>query len=637
MPNLKRALLVFLMAPALVCMPACAERELPITIGSPPGEQDAGPTPADASAPKLDAAPKLDTAPPRMDACTPTTELCNGIDDDCNGTLDDVAAEVLTRTESCGSCNNVCQDRPNALTTCQAGTCGYSCVTGAIDIDNGATNGCECILVGAERDMAGDKPEAACDGLDNDCDGKTDEGFDLDADLKHCGACNRLCSFPFALARCDQGVCKQTDCQPGFSDSDPTKAGCECQKTNGGVELCDGVDNDCDGLIDDGVTPTITCRGMGVCAGVAPVCGPVIIGKDAAMANVVVTTWSCPYPAALYQESGEDMAKGCDGLDNDCDGLVDEGFRVGAACVADTDAQGQKVFGECVRQGRLRCKADKTGTECDTPPGAPGAETCDGFDNDCDGKTDELLSATDKTSDDRLVVLSPAGRTVTMFAYEASRHDANTTTPGMVSNRRPCSVKGRQPWGNVTKEEAQAACQTIGAGWRLCTKEEWLDACNGGGNSAFPYGNLYDGAKCNGADFQATPAPLPVGNAAMCLSDQGDPAVTDDLFDMSGNLKEWVLTTLPTATPLGFELRGGAYNNTSYLQPDPSCTSEPCTAMRRVAPGLRCDGNTPAPGPAECKNGSCPNGQACSPQAPCPDIAVRLPSVGFRCCKDGVL
>ena len=70
---------------------------------------------------------------------------------------------------------------------------------------------------------------------------------------------------------------------------------------------------------------------------------------------------------------------------------------------------------------------------------------------------------------------------------------------------------------------------------------------------------------------------------------------------MSGNVKEWVLTS--TTTPLTFELRGGAYNT-------PSFTVNGTTS----APGLQCDASTPAP-----------------------SVAVRLPSVGFRCCRTGTL
>ena len=133
----------------------------------------------------------------------------------------------------------------------------------------------------------------------------------------------------------------------------------------------------------------------------------------------------------------------------------------------------------------------------------PGTEVCNGLDDDCDGKVDELDSMANKTSDDKLVYF--AGKNVTMFAHEASRYDASGTDHGFDSTRRPCSVAGRQPWSNITKEEAQAACVKIGTGWRLCTATEWGDACNGASTSnAFPYGNTYNATRCNGYDYPKT-------------------------------------------------------------------------------------------------------------------------------------
>ena len=66
---------------------------------------------------------------------------------------------------------------------------------------------------------------------------------------------------------------------------------------------------------------------------------------------------------------------------------------------------------------------------------------------------------------------------------------------------------------------------------------------------------------------------------------------------MSGNVKEWVLTTTTTTGP--YEMRGGAYNIASFPAGTPPS-----------APGLQCDAAVPAPA-----------------------TAVRLPSVGFRCCQ----
>src|SRR3954468_16861809 len=72
----------------------------------------------------------------------------------------------------------------------------------------------------------------------------------------------------------------------------------------------------------------------------------------------------------------------CNGKDDDCDGKVDETFtQLGMTCTA-----GQ---GACMHSGHYACSSDHTATVCDTGPGMPGNETCNGMDDDCDGMIDE--------------------------------------------------------------------------------------------------------------------------------------------------------------------------------------------------------------------------------------------------------
>jgi hypothetical protein len=385
------------------------------------------------------------------------------------------------------------------------------------------------------------------------------------------------------------GSCKQGACLAGYYDRDPNVPGCEtaCAKTNGGVEICDGLDNDCNGTVDDGVgAATITCKNKGVCAGTAPIC----MGQSG---------WVCKYPTT-YQEL-ENTTMGCDGRDNDCDGLTDEPFDIGKACKIGT--------GLCAGDGVWECNNAMAGNHnCKLVTAhPPQPETCNGKDDDCDGKVDEFDKISD--SDDKIVYL--AGPNVTMFMYEATRYDATATDYGFDSTRRPCSYKGREPWTNVTKEEAEAACEKVGTGWRLCTAAEWTDVCNGPNNTAFPYGASYVATSCNGYDYTypATAGTVATGAAAACKSDL-TASTTDDVFayDMSGNVKEWVITGAASTSATGpYELRGGAYNISSFID------SSVMPAVTK-APGLQCDASTPAP-----------------------TVPVRLPSVGFRCCRTGML
>jgi hypothetical protein len=499
-------------------------------------------------------------------------------------TCDESSPLRQTDVANCGRCFNQCYQM-NADATCAAGNCQYTCLTGFFDADKNPTNGCECEPTNGGVEL--------CDGVDNDCNGIVDDGFDLMSDLNNCGGCNRPCYFPFAASSCDMGVCTQGACLPDFYDRDPATPGCEtsCQKSNGGVEICDGLDNNCDGVIDNNVqAATITCKNKGVCAGTLPTC-------------MGTAGYVCTYPAATYQDL-EDASKGCDGLDNDCDGLQDEAFGWNTNCSI--------IKGGCTSTGKWICDGATplAGRVCNAPTPTGTPEVCDGKDNDCDGAIDELDKLSDST--DTLVTFTTGGNMVTMFAYEASRVDAETTN--LDGTHRPCSLATKKPWSNITKEEAAAACARISVGspWRLCADTEWFDACNGYGNTAFPYGAAYVASKCNGYDYMsgAGAAPIKTGVASGCISDLSSTTTSGDmLYDMSGNVKEWVTTTVNSscATLPCYQLRGGAYDIASFM--DNSVTP---AATR--APGLQCDASVPAP-----------------------TTAVRLPSVGFRCCHTGAL
>ncbi len=252
-----------------------------------------------------------------------------------------------------------------------------------------------------------------CDGLDNNCNGVVDElppepgewvptwYFDRDADgFGDPGVSERTCE-----PRSDAWVADGTDCDDVDGDAYP-----------GGVEVCDGSDNDCDGAVDEGSDQTppwyadLDRDGFGDADDVVRACFP---------------------PADYIDEAGDcddadpavfpGAVEVCNGVDDDCDGTVDEDGAVdGTPTYLDSDGDGRGDPETRVLMCAIPSDRVTDGLDCDDDdPGILAGCTCS------------------DRSDGDLIVLSGESTTLDSGPHHFGRFE--------VERGAEVSFRGRQP------------------------------------------------------------------------------------------------------------------------------------------------------------------------------------------------
>ncbi len=343
------------------------------------------------------------------------TEICNNIDDNCAGGTDEVCKDTdgdgycvgaVAVSAGCPKGGNDCDDTNKNINPGMTETCATqfddncdgiankvnatACKNFYTDVDaDGYGTGaavCQCLQVGTLSALVnGDcndsvftiNPNATeiCDGIDNNCNGSTDEGCDDDAD-QYCDSSMLIASTATCTKSVKPAVGKTIpgdDCNDAVASANP-----------GGTEICDGVDNNCNSLIDEGCDDDhdLYCDSAMTVVGTPAVCPS---GKNdcddnnKAVNPGAVENCSTPY-------------------DDNCDGSLNALNAVGCK-VFYTDADGD---GYGVSPTACYCVATApytatVGGDCDdtknTVYPAAAAEICDALDNDCNGVTDEGCDA----------------------------------------------------------------------------------------------------------------------------------------------------------------------------------------------------------------------------------------------------
>ncbi|HEX4404645.1 MAG TPA: MopE-related protein [Polyangia bacterium] len=271
----------------------------------------------------------------------PPAEICNGKDDNCNGLIDEGVSNMCPHSNSATDADNLLGTAAKhcAVESCN---CKDDNCNGVVDegLPTNACGGpCGCAV-----------PAEICDGIDNNCDGQIDEGFLVGS------ACTNG-----ELGACRRGGALECNASGGGTM-------CDAPTVTPGVEVCNNIDDDCNGKTDDGVLP-----------GVGEACGSAL---GVCMAGIT----ACVNGHLVCEQMSNPMPEVCNGKDDDCNGVIDDGVLpgVGDACLCAGETQAQVGIGVC-KAGKTVCR--NGGIACDGCVG-PSAEICDGKDNDCDGKID---------------------------------------------------------------------------------------------------------------------------------------------------------------------------------------------------------------------------------------------------------
>jgi formylglycine-generating enzyme required for sulfatase activity len=163
---------------------------------------------------------------------------------------------------------------------------------------------------------------------------------------------------------------------------------------------------------------------------------------------------------------------------------------------------------------------------------------------------------------------------------------------------RAVTGAGTVPQGYISRDQSDIACKASGK--RLCNEDEWVSACKGNPPHSFPYGNTREKGACNDSGISPLHVFYPEAPETYGSKPMNDPRLNQQprtlaksgtfarctngfgVFDMVGNLHEWVMSPRPT-------FRGGYYQDT-HLNGDGCAykTTAHMASYHDYSTGFRC-------------------------------------------------
>ncbi|MCB9743673.1 MAG: hypothetical protein H6740_13820 [Alphaproteobacteria bacterium] len=284
--------------------------------------------------------------------------------------------------------------------------------------------------------------EEICDGVDNNCDGVVDDdasdistwyadsdgdGYGVDAQVLQ--SCETPEGYVGEGGDCDDGDAAFYPGAPEEDCADPNDYNCDgsvgyadndgdgfaaCEECDDGdaavnpdaLEVCDDIDNDCDGAVDDADDSLDASTGSAWYSDTDSdgYGDPSTLDYACeAGAGQVADSSDCDDDDSAVNPAASEV---CNGLDDDCDGLTDAAddsvdLSTGGTYYADADGDGEGDYDDSVDTCDAPSGYVSNADDCDDGDASvntAATEICDGVDNDCDGAIDDADSSLDSST-----------------------------------------------------------------------------------------------------------------------------------------------------------------------------------------------------------------------------------------------